>query len=166
MTDSASSQQLATMTGHLPVFHGSQGEGICQWLCLFELTRRSKGLNDDLSRLLLLCSLDGEAKNFYSYIGGDNLSIQEIIAKMETRFDIARNIPQAQELIDGLTKMPSETWVGFVERFTVLARRCGLPETFQVAWILKRIPQNLQSMLDTLRLASVDIIVDGIIAAL
>lgn len=166
MSDLVYSQQLATTTGTLPIFRGLASEDVRHWVRMFELTRHSRCLDEDLSRLLLLCSIDGEAKNFYNFSRSDEFPINIVLEKLIKRFDINNNIPQAQELMDSLTKDPCESWVGFVERFTVLARRCSLPENFQVAWILKKLPQNLQLMLGTLRLASVDVTVDGIISAL
>ncbi|KAI5150910.1 hypothetical protein ENBRE01_1776 [Enteropsectra breve] len=169
MSDSlpmGSSQHLATTSGGLLTFTGTPKEDIKHWIRLFELIKITRSLDDDLSRLLFLTSINGEAKIFYTFIRGVEMEMYKVINAFIRRFDPGANIPQAQELMDSLIKLPGETWVGFVERFTIIARQCQLPESFQVACISKRLPRDLQIMLSTVRLASADITVNGIIEAL
>lgn len=94
------------------------------------------------------------------------VTLDKLILGMKERFDQSLNTIQAQELMDSLNKQPHESWVRFIERFVVIASKCSLPEPHQVAWILKRVPSNLQITLSTLRLANVDVTVQGIITAL
>ncbi|KAI5151894.1 hypothetical protein ENBRE01_2466 [Enteropsectra breve] len=117
MSSSVSSQHLATTTGWLPVFSGSSGEDVVYWLRLFELYRTTKNLDEAHSRLLFLCSLSGEAKKFYEFSGCDEISLSDVMMLFQQRFDEYSNIPQAQELMESLSKQADESWAGFIEKF-------------------------------------------------
>ena len=131
MSESVLPQHLATAQGILPIFSGNSNEDVIHWLRLFELNKRLKNLDDDTSRLTLLCSLRGEAKNFYDFVKGDSISIDALLDLSKRKFDQSTNIPQAQELMGGLRKFESESWVGFVQQFVVLATGVSFQSLFK-----------------------------------
>ncbi|KAI4293070.1 hypothetical protein PAPHI01_2344 [Pancytospora philotis] len=171
MSSTIPSSTLATTTEPqivqgLPTFHGAFSEDVIRWIRYFDLARQTRNLSDPQSRLLLVCSLSGEAANFYTYIDGDAQPLEIVLGELKKRFDTSTNIPKAQELLESLEKNPDESWTGFAERFITLARRCNLPEHFQVSWITTRLPENMQVLLSTLRLQDADVTPDGIVYAL
>lgn len=137
-------------------------ENFENWLKLFTLFVKSKEQNDEGVRFYLLLSIGGEAKNFYEYINGDNLAHEEIIMRFRTR--VSKMASRAELLIklENMKKFPNETWPGFVKRYANLARRCEISDLNQVEWVINRLPSNLQTIIATLRLAAVDIGMEGI----
>jgi predicted aspartyl protease len=161
-THTVSSLDMATTTGTAPKFTGAPGENYIRWQTLFTLFIQSKELNPFAIKFYLLTLLDGEAKNFYEFIRGENLEIEEIFGKFKERFEKIKSRAELLEEIDAMRKEPRETWAGFIERFILTARKCEISETNQVEWIIKRIPEKLQLMLATLRLSLHDITMEGI----
>ena len=68
--------------------------------------------------------------------------------------------------IENLKKDHSTTWCEFFEKYVDLARRCHTPESVQVRWILRKLPENAVILSSTLKLAGYDIPVDAILDCL
>ena len=153
---------MASTTGTAPRFTGAPGEDYTQWYKLFMLAVEAKELKPPAIRFQLYCLIDGEAKNFFEYINGENLELKEIFDRLRGRFEIVRNRVDLLNDIENMRKASNETWPGFIERYVILARKCEITEENQVAWITRRLPEKLQLMLATLRLSSVDINMEGI----
>lgn len=107
-------------------------------------------------------SIRRRSRKIYEYINGDELTNSEIFEKLRGRFERIKSRSEQLNEIDVLEKEPNETWAGFIERFVLLARKCKINEVNQVKWIVKKLPDRLQTMLSTLRLAAIDISVEGI----
>ena len=56
------------------------------------------------------------------------------------KFDQTENILHTHDMLDNLDQNESESFLGFIERFVILANKCNLPEPFQVSWIPQVIP--------------------------
>ncbi|KAI5152550.1 hypothetical protein ENBRE01_2914 [Enteropsectra breve] len=162
MLDYVSPQQLATTIGNVPQFSGEPAEDVVHWINIFKLAVTSKSLNSDGARLLLLCLLTGEAKNFYSLIEGDHKSIEEILNALQQRFEKPSRATLLSKL-KAMSKLPNESTAAFVERYIVLARRCNIPEELQLDWITDHIPQQLITILATFKVAEVQLSVEKIL---
>ena len=153
---------MATATGIAPRFSGAPDEDYANWQRLFSLFIQSKELNASSTRFYLISFLEGEAKKFYEYIQGDTLELEEVFIKFKSRFERIKTRAELLEEMYRLEKRSNETWMGFVERCSIIARKADIPEQNQVEWIVKRLPGKLKIMLSTLRLAAVDINIEGI----
>ena len=141
---------------------GAPDEDYASWHRLFSLFIQSKELNASSARFYLISFLEGEAKIFYEYIQGDKLALEDVFLKFKTRFERIKSRKQLLDELDTLSKLPKETWTGFMERYITIARKAEISEQNQIEWIIKRLPDKLQLMISTLRLAASDITIEGI----
>ncbi|KAI5151715.1 hypothetical protein ENBRE01_2333 [Enteropsectra breve] len=148
MSDNVSSQQLATTSGNVPQFSREPTGDIVHWINIFKLAVLAKSLNSDASRLLLLCLLTGEAKNFYMLIEVDEESLNDVLNALQTRFEKPFRTTLLSKL-KSLSRLPNESIAAFFERYIVLARRCNIPEELQLDWITDHLPQQLITILAT-----------------
>lgn len=145
---------MASVAGLLTPFSGTPAEDVHEWLKLFEVNRVLRNIGEDTARLLLSCLLRGEAREWYVYAKGEKMSLTQVVEGLGMRFNPTRSMLRAKEQLDNLSKEPTESWRGFVERFSNLANRIGLSEPFQVAWIMEKLPLKLQMALNTLSITN------------
>ena len=148
-SNTSSSQQLATATG-IQNYSGSPSEDVEQWIRSFRLFSRARNHSEDDQKLHLHCLLTGSAKIYYNICAGEQLNVESMLDLLKLLF----------------SEDPRTTWCEFIEKYVDLARRCHTPESVQVRWILRKLPENAVILLSTLKLAGYDILVDAILDCL
>lgn len=81
------------MTEYLTKFSGTKGEDIKLWIRLFRLTAATLALTKEHSKLLLQCSLSGEAETWYNLYRMEASPTENIFQALKERFDNSGNMP-------------------------------------------------------------------------